>query len=51
MNLPLTLPGKPALAGGSVLDFHDRLGSQPRLAFCLRETPESMQASHQAVTR
>ena len=39
LNLPLALPGKPALAGGSVLDFHSRLGGQPGLAFRLRATP------------
>ena len=39
LNLPLALPGKPALAGGSVLDFHYRLGGQPGLAFRLRATP------------
>jgi hypothetical protein len=39
LNLPLPLPGKPTLAGGSVLAFHYRLGSQPGLAFCLSETP------------
>jgi hypothetical protein len=38
LNLPLPLPGKPTLAGGSVLAFHYRLGSQPGLAFCLSET-------------
>lgn len=37
LNLPLRLPGKPSLAGGSVLDFHYRLGTQPGLAFCLRD--------------
>jgi hypothetical protein len=42
LNLPLALPGKPVLAGGSVLDFHYRLGGQPGLAFRLRETTESM---------
>lgn len=40
LNLPLPLPGKPSLAGGSVLDFHYRLGGQPGLAFCLREKQE-----------
>lgn len=39
LNLPLALPGKPVLAGGSVLDFHYRLGGQPGLAFRLRATP------------
>lgn len=38
LNLPLRLPGKPSMAGGSVLDFHYRLGTQPGLAFCLRDT-------------
>lgn len=44
LNLPLALPGKPALAGGSVLDFQYRLGGQPGLVFSLRETPASTQA-------
>ncbi|MGK5050063.1 hypothetical protein [Janthinobacterium sp. RB2P8] len=48
LNLPLFLSGKPTLAGGSVLDFHYRLGGQPGLAFCLRETPASMQDLHKA---
>ncbi|PLY41488.1 hypothetical protein CSZ94_15800 [Janthinobacterium sp. ROICE36] len=43
LNLPLPLPGKPGLAGGSMLDFHYRLGGQPGLAFRLRKTPESIQ--------
>ncbi|UQV47639.1 hypothetical protein KIV45_12920 [Janthinobacterium lividum] len=51
LNLPLPLPGKPTLAGGSVLDFHYRLGGQPGLAFCLRETPESMQELHKSDSR
>lgn len=38
LNLPLALPGKPALAGGSVLDFHYRLGSQPGLVFRVADT-------------
>lgn len=46
LNLPLPLPGKPSLAGGSMLDFHYRLGGQPGLAFRLRKTPESMQEMH-----
>ena len=49
LNLPLPLPGKPSLPGGSMLDFHYRLGGQPGLAFCLRETPASLQALHQPV--
>lgn len=44
LNLPLALPGKPSLAGGSVLDFRYRLGSQPGLVFSLRETPAFTQA-------
>ena len=40
LNLPLVLPGKPVLAGGSVLDFHYRLGTQPGLAFRLRTRPD-----------
>lgn len=36
LNLPLALPGKPALAGGSVLDFRYRLGGRPGLEFRLR---------------
>ncbi|WP_215408750.1 hypothetical protein [Janthinobacterium sp. JC611] len=51
LNLPLPLPGKPDLAGGSVLDFHYRLGSQPGLAFCLRETPEPMRELHKPDTQ
>lgn len=47
LNLPLALPGKPALAGGSVLDFHYRLGGQPGLAFRLRETAESHKENSQ----
>ena len=33
LNLPLPLPGKPALAGGEVLDFSYRLGREPGLAW------------------
>ncbi|MDN2715496.1 hypothetical protein [Janthinobacterium sp. SUN120] len=51
LNLPLALPGKPSLAGGSVLDFHYRLGSQPGLAFCLRRMPESMPELPRAVSQ
>ncbi|OEZ46472.1 hypothetical protein JAB1_49530 [Janthinobacterium sp. MP5059B] len=51
LNLPLALPGKPALAGGSVLDFHYRLGGQPGLAFSVRDTPESIQELHQPVSQ
>ena len=40
LSLPLALPGKPVLAGGSVLDFHYRLGGQPGLMFCLNEKQE-----------
>ncbi|KAB8056768.1 hypothetical protein GCN74_22980 [Janthinobacterium sp. FT14W] len=41
LNLPLPLPGKPTLAGGSVLDFHYRLGGRPGLGFRLRASGES----------
>lgn len=39
LNLPLALPGKPLLAGGSVLDFRYRLGGSPGLAFQLAGAP------------
>ncbi|MDN2694944.1 hypothetical protein O0882_01290 [Janthinobacterium sp. SUN073] len=51
LNLPLALPGKPNLAGGSVLDFRYRLGSQPGLAFCLRRMPESIPELPRAVSQ
>ena len=47
LNLPLALPGKSALAGGSMLDFHYRLGGQPGLAFCLNEKQELHKAEPQ----
>lgn len=51
LNLPLPLPGRPTLAGGSVLDFQSQLGSQPGLAFCLRETPVSIQELHKPASQ